>query len=216
MDRMKRLVYIFVLLVLPSWAMGQQYQLLPNFYRPLDPSEIRQSNSEEGEKLDFNMTVGTGFTSFGGQSSMNSYLAPSIGYQVNPHLRLNFTGVIANTNALSSGNVASPANQGGFMPFNQNNNTFAISGEGIYQPNDRFYIRAGGEYAENSMAPFQLYPGNNQFSTDYKSVNFGMGYRISDQASISFQMRFSDGYDPFANPYARRNSFSPFYQPYPW
>ena len=204
-----------LLLAVPALVMGQHFQLLPNFYRPLDPSEINESKPSTDEKLDFNMTVGTGFASFGGQSMMNSYLAPSIGYQVNSNLKLNFTGIIANTNPISMNRVSSPSPQGGFVPFAQNN-SFAISGEGIYQPNDRLYIRAGGQYADRSMAPFQLYPGNNQFASDYKSVNFGMGYKISENSSISFQMQFSDGYNPFVNPYSHRNSFSPFYQPYPW
>ncbi|HKL37513.1 MAG TPA: hypothetical protein VJ876_01375, partial [Bacteroidales bacterium] len=60
---MKRLAYLIILVALPVLGMGQQYQLLPNFYRPLDPSEIRQSNKKVDEKLDFDLTVGTGFSS---------------------------------------------------------------------------------------------------------------------------------------------------------
>lgn len=214
---MKRLAYVVILVALPLIGMGQPYQLLPNFYRPIDPSQVNQSGQGEDDKLDFNMTVGTGFTAFGGQSTMNSFLAPSIDYQVNSNLQLRLTGVVSNIQDLNAGNTPFSAQPlSARMPLNRNNNTYAISGEGIYQPNERLYIRAGGAYAENAMAPFNRYPGNNNFSTDYKSVNFGMGYKISESSSISFQMRFSDGYNPFANPYRHRNSLSPFYQRYPW
>jgi hypothetical protein len=215
---MKRLAYVFILVALPVIGMSQQYQLLPNFYRPLDPSEIRQSNKTAGDKLDFDMTVGTGFSSFAGQSAMNTYIAPSIGYQVNSDLSLRFTGIFSNTSGMPFANASAGSPQGAFAPANPSNNAFTISGQGLYQPNDRLYITAGGQYTQNSMAPFRLYPeGNDAFSNDYKSINFGMGYKISEDASISFQMRFSDGYDPFANPYNRnRYHSSPFYQPYPW
>jgi len=213
---MKRLAYLIILVALPVLGMGQQYQLLPNFYRPLDPSEIRQSNKKVDEKLDFDLTVGTGFSSLAGQSAMNTYVAPSIGYQVNSNLTLRFTGVFSNTSGMPLGTASAGSSEGMFLPINQSNNSFAISGQGFYQPNDKLYITAGGQYSENSMAPFRLYPGAHSFSHDYKSMNFGMGYKISEDASISFQMRFSDGYNPFANPYSTNSSFSPFYQRHPW
>jgi len=219
---MKRLIYTLVLLGVPFLAAAQQHQMLPNFYRPLDPSFLQQARQEGNDKVDFNMTVGTGFSSFGGQSTLNSWVAPSIGYQVNPNLRVQFTGVLANTNALSP--ASSPAQQSGMMPLKTGGNTFALSGEGIYQPNDKFYIRAGGQYADRSMTPFNLYPQGNHMRSDYKSLHFGMGYKLSENSSIQFQMQFSDGYNPYGNPYmnslsspyAPHNSFSPSYRPYPW
>jgi len=213
---MKRLAYLFILVALPIIGMGQQVQLLPNFYRPLDPSQIRQSNKTVEERLDFDMTVGTGFSSFGGHSAMNTYVAPSIGYQVNSNLSLRFTGVFSNTNGTPFGTAPAGTSTGQFLPFNQSNSSFTISGQGIYQPTERLYITAGGQYSENSMAPFRLYSGGNSFSSDYKSMNFGMGYKLSEDASISFQMRFSEGYNPYANPYGTNSYFSPFYQRQPW
>ena len=221
---MKRLIYILVLMGVPFWAAAQQYQMLPNFYRPLDPSAIQQASEQGNEQVDFNMTVGTGFSSFGGQSSLNSWIAPSIGYQVNPNFRVQVTGVLSNTNALSFGHAPAANQQNGMMPLNTGGNSFALSGEGIYQPNDKFYIRAGGQYADRSMTPFNLYPQSNHIHSDYKSLHVGMGYKISENSSIQFQMQFSDGYNPYANPYmnsysspyAPQNPFSPSYQPFPW
>jgi len=219
---MKRMIYTLVLLGIPFLAGAQQYQMLPNFYRPLDPSAIEQARQDDNDKLDFNMTVGTGFSSLGGQSAMNSWVAPSIGYQVNSNLRIQFTGVLSNNNIFSA--PSAPAGQNGLMPINSGGNSFALSGEGIYQPNERFYIRAGGQYADRSMTPFHLYPQNNRMSSDYKSLHVGMGYKISENSSIQFQMQFSDGYNPYGNPYmnsyrspyAPHSPFSPSYQPYPW
>ena len=221
---MKGMVYTVFLLLVPILAMGQQYQMLPNFYRPLDPSAVEQSGqSETTDKVDFNMTVGTGFSSFAGHSTLRSYLAPSVEYQVNPNLNLRFTTIFSNTNALSPGMAASASQTGKGMPLNQGNNSFAFSGEGIYQPNDKFYIRAGGQYADRSMQPFSLYPQSNQVNSDCKSFHLGMGYKISESSSISFRMQLSDGYNPYANPYNQMNSpFSPHnrfnrgYHTYPW
>src|SRR6056297_3643056 len=219
---MKKLIYILVLLAVPFLAAAQSYQMLPNFYRPLDPSAIQQAGQERNDQVDFNMTVGTGFSSFGGQSAMNSWVAPSVGYQVNPNLRVQFTGILAHTNNLSLG--SSPAPQRGMMPLNTGSNSYAISGEGIYQPNDKFYIRAGGQYADRSMRPFQLYPQSHSGSSGYKSLHFGMGYKLSENSSIQFKMQFSDGYNPYGNPYmnsyaspyAPQTPFSSSYRPFPW
>ena len=221
---MKGLIYTLMLLAVPLFGAAQQYQMLPNFYRPLNPSAIEQNKDAGSDPVDFNMSVGTGFSSFAGQSTLNSWLAPSVGYQVNPNLRLQFTGVLANTNALSTGSAPVPAGQKGMMPYNTGGQSFSFSGEGIYQPNENFYIRAGGTYADQSMTPFNLYPQDNRISSDYKSIHLGMGYKISESSSIQFQMQLSEGYNPYGNPhmnsstsfFAPRHGYAPAYHPYPW
>ncbi len=215
---MQKLLVSLMIIALPLMAAGQQYQLLPNFYRPLDPSELADSKPSPNDPVNFSMEVGTGFTGFGGQSALQSYVAPSVDYQVNSNLTLNFTGVLANTNTFSGGAPAKMNATKGLMANTPGNNAFAISGEGIYQPNERFYIRAGGEYAENSMQPFQLYPSAQQspYSNDYKSFHFGMGYKISENSSINFQMQFSEGYHPLSNPYSPHHVFRQSHRRFPW
>lgn len=210
---MKKIFYFLILIILPVFGYSQMYQPLPNFYRPIDSATIQKAESSQDDKVDFGLTVGTGFTSFGGQSMMNSYVAPSIDYQVNPKLTLNFTGVISNFNQtpFGSGPNFNPSD-GGLMPLN-NNNSFAISAGGTYKPNDRMYFRAEGQHAEPSMTPFSLYPGQNRHSSDYNALSLGMGYKISENASIDFEFRFSEGNNPYYNsysPYNRHNSFNSF------
>jgi len=215
---MKKIFYFLILTILPAFGYSQMYQPLPNFYRPIDSSTIQKAK-DANDKVDFGVSVGTGFTSFGGQSMMNSYVAPSLDYQVNSDLTLNFTGVFSNLNQspFSSAAKFSPSGNG-LMPLNTNNNSYAISVGGTYQPNDRMYIRAQGQHAENSMAPFSLYPNKNMQSTDYNSFSLGMGYKISENASIDFEFRFSEGNNPYYNnynpysPYNRYNSFNSFHR----
>ncbi|MFW5915939.1 MAG: hypothetical protein ACOCTM_00555 [Bacteroidota bacterium] len=208
---MKRLFYFLMLTILPAVGSSQMFQPLPNFYRPIDSSAIQKAK-ESNDKLDFGVTVGTGFTSFSGHSMMNSFVAPSIDYEVNPDLTLNFTGVISNSNHSPFSSVSGfNLSERGLMPMNTNDNSYALSLGGTYQPNDRMYIRAQGEHAENSMAPFNLYPGQdiNSQSNDYNSFSLGMGYKISENASIDFEFRYSDGFNSYS-PYNRHNSFNSF------
>lgn len=210
---MKKIIYFLIFTVLPLFGYTQVYQPLPNFYRPIDSDAIQKADNSQEDKVDFGVTLGTGFTSFGGQSMMNSFVAPSIDYQVNPNLTLNFTGVISNFDQtpFGSGPNLSPS-ESGLMPLN-NNNSFAISVGGTYQPNERMYFRARGQHAENSMMPFNLYPGQDMHSSDYNALSLGMGYKISENASIDFEFRFSEGNNPYYNPYSpynRHNSFNSF------
>ncbi|MCF8335718.1 MAG: hypothetical protein K9H65_03860 [Bacteroidales bacterium] len=208
---MKKLFYFLILTILPVFGYSQIYQPLPNFYSPIDSSVIHNAKDSNEDKVDFGLTVGTGFTSFSGHSMMNSYVAPSIDYQVNSNFSLNFTGVISNFNQSPFSSTANFSPSGdGLMPMNTSNNSYAISAGGTYQPNDRMYISAQGQHAENSMAPFSLYPDQNNRSFDYNSFSLGMGYKISENASIDFEFRFSEGNNPFYTPYNRYNSFDSF------
>lgn len=209
---MKRLVYIMALLFLPVFGFGQLFQPMPNFYRPIDPATIQKAQSSREEKVDFGLTVGTGFTSYSGHSMMNSYLAPSIDYRVNSDLTLNFTGVISNFNQSPfGGSAAFNPSENGLMPLSTDNSSYSISAGGTYQPNDRMYVRAQGQFSESSMSPFSLYPGQNNQSQDFHSFSLGMGYKITENTSIDFGFRFSEGNNPFYNPYSPYNSYNSFH-----
>lgn len=206
---MKKLAYILFFLALPAFGYSQMFQQLPNFYRPIDPSAIEKPDDNQSDKVDFGLTVGTGFTSFGGNSMMNSYLAPNMAYKVNSKLTVNVSGIISNMNQFpfsgGAAKIGSPS--GSLMPMNTNNNSYAISAGGVYKPNERFYIKAQGQYADNSMSPFSLYQGQNRNATDYSSLSLGMGYKISEKASIDFEFRVANGYNNLYNPY---NSYNPY------
>ena len=195
---------LFVLFIsLPFMGMTQNYQVLPDFYRPIDSSAIAKNKASQ-DKTDFGVTLGTGFSSFGGHSMMQSYVAPHFDFQVNEKLQLNFTGVFANSNSpvLNSNQGFVPAQRDGMQ-------SYALSGSSVYQPNENFMIRVQGTYVENSMQPFSLYP--QQGNTDYKSVSLGMGYKFNENTSIGIEFRVSDGYNPYYSPYYNSYNTNPFF-----
>ena len=205
---MKIKVLIIILLVAPLSLMAQRYQPLPNFYRPIDSATVAQNKQQEQDKTDFGVTLGTGFSSFSGNSMMQSYVAPHFNYQVNENLQLQFTGIVATSNGSLFNN-----NQG-FVPSNNSAESYAFSGSGVYQATEKLTFSAGASYMENSMKPFNLYP--NQQQTDYKSFSFGMGYKFNENTSIGLEFRFSDGYNPYYSPYNNFHNTNPFYSNHPF
>ncbi len=210
---MKNWVYILAFIFLPVWGSGQIYQSLPNFYQPIDSSALQASVDKKNDPVDFGVTIGTGFTSFSGYGTMNSYVAPHMQYQVNSNLSLNFSAIISNINASPfGGNPGIAASQNSMMPLNQDNRSYGFSVGGIYQPNNNMYVRAQGQYAENSMSPFSLYPYQNHQAPGFNAFSLGMGYKFSEKTSIDFEFRFSNGsnryYNPYYAPYSPINSFN--------
>lgn len=198
---------LIVLLSLSLNAFSQNDLLLPKFYRPLDSTAINQSKAEEN--VDFGLSMGTGISAGSGYSMMNSYIAPNVNVQVNPNLQLNFQGVISNMNMNPLGNATGNNSPEMFKGTNNNSQSFAFSGGGVYQPNEKFYISAQGQVAQNTMQPFNLYSSNNQSDMDYKSFSLGMGYKISENTHLNFQIRFEDSQNPYYNSY-----HNPYYSPF--
>jgi hypothetical protein len=205
--RIRKAVCSIILVMIPVLGIGQLYPVLPKFYLPVDSSVI-QSNQNDRDDIDVGLTVGSGLVSYSGQSMMNSFLMPSINYRVSPHLLVNFTGVINNTNQ-SLFNRATPSVPAGdnSIPLNRDDKSFSFSASGVYQPNDRMYFAIQGQHSENSMYPFSLYPGQNQYDRDYNSISLGMGYKLSEKASIDFGFRFSGGDFPYYRPYSPVNRY---------
>ena len=213
----KAIIYIGIMMVLPLLGLSQMYQSMPNFYRPIDSSAIEKANQREVGDVDFSMNVGTGFSSFSGNGMMNSYIAPSVDYKVSSDLTLNFSGMISNLNPVGSSGPVVAESGGGMMPLSSNNHSFGISAGGVFQPTNKLYIRAQGEYAENATAPFSLYPNPvSGQSNDYKSVSLGMGYQINEKTSIGFEFRYSDGYHSPYNPYSSYNGYNMMHRRNPW
>jgi len=198
------------LLIMPFMGFSQSYRMLPDFYQPIDSATIAQ-NKKVQDKTDFGVTLGTGFSSFSGNAMMQSYIAPHFNYQVNENIQFQFTGVIARSNS----SLFSGGSQG-LVPYNSQPNSYAISGSSIYQPNDKMQFHARGTYVENSMQPFSRFPQQQQ--TEYKSISFGMNYKLGENASFGVEFQFSDGlnpyYSPYRNMYNSRSSF--FNDPFFW
>jgi hypothetical protein len=203
---MKTNIFIFILAlgILPFLSEAQYYSPLPKFYRPIDSATIAKNKQEQLKKgeADFGMTMGAGYSSFAG-GAMNSYIAPNMKYQVTENFQLNVQSIISR----SSINMS----QGGSFAANQSQPTgFGFSSSGIYNPTDKLYVRFSGTYMENdqSMMPLNRYPQQDQ-SMNYKSMSFGVGYKISEKTSINFEFGFSNGTNGMYSPY-RNNYYSPF------
>jgi hypothetical protein len=206
---------LIILLALSIKAMGQNELLLPKFYKPLDSTVVKQNKQED--KVDFGMSMGTGFSTGSGYSMMNSYIAPNVSFKVSSDLQLNFQGVVSNYNTNPFGNTRNTTSPEMFKGTANNSQSFAFSGGGIYQPNDKFYISAQGQVAENPMQPFSLYPTQNRDGLEYKSFSVGMGYKISENTHINFQIGFQDNKNSFYNPYySPFSSYNRTFDPFSW
>jgi len=87
--------------------------------------------------------------------------------------------------------------------YNSNAANFGINGSVYYQLSDNWSIYGDGTYYKNQSV-FSNYQSQS-YTTDYKSVSLGVGYKISDKVQFNAQFRYSNGYNPAYNPY------SPFY-----
>ena len=210
----KTLLITIMIAVFPFLLEAQLYSPLPKFYQPIDSATIaknKQKRMHKGE-TDFGVTMGTGFSSFAG-GVMNSYIAPNMKYQLTEDFRLDVGTVISTTNSgLMQG--------GGFQANSNSPNNFGFSGRGVYTPTEKLSISFSGAYMEydNAMQPFNRYPQQNN-QMNYKSMSFGLGYQISENASINFEFGYSNGGNGLYSPY--NNSFhSPFSphntQPFFW
>ncbi|MFP3860804.1 MAG: hypothetical protein ACLFUW_08275 [Bacteroidales bacterium] len=191
---MKRLIIVLSLFIVPLIGSAQIYKQLPDFYQPIDSATLAQ-NKQADDKTDFGVTLGTGFSSMSGNSLMRSYVAPHFKYRFSEDLQVSFTGVFANSNNELFSSTPAPGGQ------NSGIDSYGFSGSTLYKANENLTIRARASYMENSMQPFNLYPQNQKIKTDYKSLSFGMDYKIGENSRIGVQFNFSDGYNPYYSPY---------------
>lgn len=205
------LISILFVLCLNLTGFSQVFPLLPKYYQPLDSTVLANDSEEEAdkketlmkrhEKVSYSVALGTGYTSFGNNlSMMNSYIAPTIDYQVNSKLNLSVTGIMIQNNYNGLEGVY------GYEPgysYNSNPSNYGISGTAFYQLNDKWSIWGDGAYLENQSV-FNDFR-KEVYDTDYKTVSIGVGYKINDKVSFNFQYRYSNGLNP------AYNYSSPFY-----
>lgn len=214
MNMMKSILIIgFFLCGLGLQSMAQVFPLMPKYYKPLDSSVLGNNNEEEQkkketlmkrhEKVSYSVAIGTGYSSFGNDiSMMNSYIAPTIDYQVNSKLNFSVTGVVVQNS--TSGLEGVYGNQPGYS-YNSNMSNYGISGTAYYQLNDSWSIWGDGAYMEN-QSMFNDYRSE-AYDTDFKTVSIGVGYKVNEKLRVNFQYRYSNGLNPMYN------RTSPFYNP---
>lgn len=205
--------FLFIILVLIlNTGYSQVFPLMPKYYKPVDSTAFAKNEPEEEkkesllkhhEKLTYNVTVGTGFSSFGNNMSMmSSYISPSLNYQVNSKLNFSVNGMIMQNNM---NGLESNFGSGSQYSYNSSPTNYGISGTAFYQLSERWSIYGDGAYFENQSV-FNDYRSE-MYNTDYKTVSIGVGYKVNDKVQFNIQYRYSNGLDP------AYNNRSPFYNP---
>lgn len=205
------LVSIFFVIALNFSGFAQVFPLMPKYYKPLDSTVLGDKNEEEQEKkqtliqqhekLTYTVAMGTGYTSFGSEMSMmNSYIAPTIDYQVNSKLNFSVTGIVMQNNI--NGLEAFYGNEPGYS-YNSNLSNYGITGSAYYKLNDKWSVWGDGAYMENQSI-FNDYRAD-VYNNDFKTVSVGVGYKVSDKVQFNIEYRYSNGLNP------SYNRTSPFY-----
>mgnify|MGYP006279052103 CR=1 FL=1 len=197
---MKKLV-VLLIASLPFIAFGQS----------LNSSDLGNLNT------DFDMSVGTSFSSFGGNgSSFVSYAFPKMRMRPTDNLEIQGGVLMMNTqmSGMSSLYAAETAPQ---MAGSSNfTNAYAYAA-GTYQLSDNLKI-SGSAYkkvdGQNQMQQ-QIHP--QAFNFDAYGMQMRMEYKISENAKIDAQFNFNKGYSPFnttnsyySNPFYRQSPFGPY------
>lgn len=181
---------------------SQVFPLMPKYYKPLDSSIIGNENKEEEKKnetlmklhnkVSYSVAVGTGYSSFGSDMSMmNTYVAPTVDYQVNSKLNFSVTGIVMQNNY--SGLEGVYGNDPGYM-YNSNVSNYGIAGSAYYQLNDKWSVWGDGAYFENQSV-FNDYRAD-VYNTDYKTISVGVGYKVNDNVNFNLQIRHTNGIHP--------------------
>ncbi len=209
---------IWILCFISLSGFSQVFPLMPKYYKPLDSTVLGNQNEEEDKKeetllklhnkVSYSVNVGTGFTSFGSNMSMmNTYVAPTVDYQVNSKLNLSVTGIIMQNNY--NGLEGFYGDKSGYS-YNSNVSNYGITGSAYYQLNDKWSVWGDGAYLENQSV-FNDYRAE-AYNSDFKTVSVGVGYKVNDNLHFNIQYRYSDGLNPaysYTSPF-----YNPTYNPY--
>lgn len=216
---------ISLIFVLSFTGFPQVFPLLPKYYQPLDSSVLAKNQKKEEPKpetlmkmhtgVSYSVAMGTGYSSFGNDlSMMNSYIAPTVNYQVNSKLNLSVTGIIMKNNF--SGLQGVYGSDPGYS-YNSNMSNYGITGTAYYQLSDKWSVWGDGAYMENQSI-FNDYRAQ-AYNSDFKTVSLGVGYKVNDHLEFNFQYRYSNGLNPAYN--NRSTFYDPIYSPHhsfynPW
>jgi len=193
---------ILILSFISFSGFSQVLPLMPKYYQPLDSSILANENEEDEtktenlmklhNKVSYSVAVGTGFSSFGNDMSMmNSYIAPTLDYQVNSKLNFSVTGIIMQNNY--NGFEEFYGNDTEYM-YNSNVSNYGITGSAYYQLSDKWSVWGDGAYLENQSV-FNDYRAD-EYDRDYKTLSIGVGYKLNDNFRFNMQYRYSNGLHP--------------------
>jgi len=189
------------------YAQQTRPMVYPRYYKPVTPEALQSGNEKQeqekepaeakelskSDKMDFALSVGTGFTAGSNNFSGNStYIAPSMTYRASEKLQINFQGFIQR----NSYNM-----EGAFPGYGGMNNTnvYGISGVGNYALTDRVNIQGKALYSE-WPTPMVYNYGERYTSANYTNLSLGVNYKLSDKVQIGVAFGLNKGYNPYYFP----------------
>jgi hypothetical protein len=167
-----------------------------NFHKP--PAKLL-----DAKKLHFSMDVGVGYV--GGSnyfSGSYSSFSPSWTYQMTPKLNLEFGGTLfyGNRNSLNTTSIFSKD------VIHQNSNQYILFTKGQYKLTNKLTLNGSAFKTFNSQSNSKMNPNY----LDFKSVNVGLNYKITDNVNLGAGIRFSNGLNNFLLP-EMNGPFVPFH-----
>jgi len=139
-------------------------------------------------KLNYSMELGAGFVS-GSSLFSGTYtnIAPSINYMVSPKLNIEVGGVFTTGTTNFSQNSMLKSNPN----LSPQTNQFFVFTNGQYALNKRLMLTGSFYTTLNSNKTQQINP----YFLDYKGMDLGLNYKLTEHMSIGAQFRISNGYN---------------------
>lgn len=216
---MKRRVVLTLILV-SAFAYISNAQLLKDLHKLYDPIN---SNSNANDSTIFtqhgiikpgkpvyNVTFGTGYTSFGkGVGFSNSYVSPTVTCAPTEKMTVVVGASFSLTNFNNLSAMQNSPAKGQFQQSNRNpTQAFAY---GQYQVNNRFSVYAIGSFAKNQLytSPFEQGIGK----ADYNELGVGFNYKLSKNVTFGASFNYTNGSNFMGlSPYGNfNNTFNPLF-----
>lgn len=159
---------------------------------PSDPLKYSGFSGFRAHSLNYNLSIGTQFTSVSGYvSGITSFLTPHFSYTVNKRLRIGGGFSLSNTNYFNIQSFST-----GESPISSNGNftTATIFVNGQYLVNDRLTIY-GSAFKQIPIDGDPL-PYNSYYPVSRKGaqgININMDYRIGEHFHIQAGFRYTEG-----------------------
>ena len=157
------------------------------------------------KKINYNVTLGSEFTSFSGfGSALSTYITPRFSYNLNKRLSIGGGISVVQTNyfkarsSFQSEQATSGSGNGSFT-------SGMIFIDGQYLVNKRLTIY-GSAYKQFPVTadPLPYNPFNPVSSRGAQGINLNMSYKIGEHILIQAGFRYSEGTNPYyANPFTR-------------
>jgi len=193
-----------ILLTSFSQIASAQETIQPRF----QPAIGSQAGFNSTAKSPFSTSVNLGFglsSQFSGNTMTYQQINPTIRYQVNE--RFSFFGGIAYTSFQNFDSYYISSTENSFESRSSNFNLGKIFVGGSYMVNPKLRLD-GMVWKQQSMNTDSKVLLNEKPNFDAQGLQLRLNYQLSDKVQINAAFSYSQGNDPFYNPY-RNNPFMP-------